>query len=310
MPHSLPVLSIFGPTGVGKTAVAFTLAEQLLAEKKCLGADLISADSRQVYADIPILSGADIPEDMRDEISLHGIGFLEASESWSLGEFQSLFFGLYEKAVEKKHAVIVVGGTALYHRQLLQSDPRLRVQPNEKLREELAALSLSEVQEKVQTLNPERWQQMNESDKANPRRLHRAIEQELAVADLPAESSTSLAIPQKFLSVVADQMTLEARISQRVRERFETGAVTEVKQLLELPHVAEHVLTACGVEEITTYLRSETTEAECIENWTKREIQYTKAQQKWKSQFPHALQLDTTTDAWRDDLLSVIESVY
>ncbi|MDA1079504.1 MAG: hypothetical protein O2840_02325 [bacterium] len=302
MPKQLPVLSIFGPTGAGKTAAALDLANKLIAQKKAQGVDIISADSRQVYADIPILSGADVPVEFVNftfgDIALHGIGILKAHESWSLGQFQTLFQAVYDSANKQQRAVIVVGGTALYHKQLLQRDPHLRVQPNAVLRAELESLTVEQLQERVEQLNSERLRSMNDSDRANPRRLVRAIEQESS--PVTARNKMVESPEQAFFLVTAAGSVLEERIAKRVQERFVGGAVAEVEHVLQLPSVSEQLRTACGFAEITQFLAGEVAEQTCLQNWTQRELQYSKSQKKWNSQFPAAL----------TNLLQVLDSVY
>lgn len=302
MQKLLPILSIFGPTGAGKTAVALALAKLLIEQEKVSGVDIISADSRQVYRDIPILSGADVPEEFENftsgKIRLHGIGMLAADESWSLGQFQSLCFSVFEQAKKDNRAVLVVGGTALYHKQLLQADPRLRVLPNMSLRAELEELSVEQLQKRLAIHNTKRLEDMNDSDRANPRRLIRAIEQESAHIDL--NNSETVLPKQEFLSVSAPGPVLEQRITERVRQRFTNGAVVEVQKILKLPIVSEQLQTACGFAEISQFLAGEIDESTCLQNWADRELQYSKSQQKWETQFPDA----------HTDLLQVIDSVY
>ena len=321
------IISIIGPTGVGKTAVALALATQLIQHKEIVGVDIISADSRQVYKDIPILSGADVPDGflpvsssayqqqffVKEQIRLHGVGILAAQDSWSLGQFQSLFHEVYAQAVQQHRAVIVVGGTTLYHKQLLQTDARLHVLPNAELRAELATLSLAALQARLGALNPEHWQTMNNSDRANPRRLVRAIEQTVAAMQAAPEVKglAKKSTPKQiFLFVTTPSAVLHERIAARVQQRFAGGVVAEVQRVLQLASVSEQLTSACGFVEIEQYLNKKLPVDECIAQWLAREIRYTKAQYKWQSQFADALQLRTETATWRDDLLMLLQSVY
>ncbi|PIY80870.1 MAG: hypothetical protein COY80_00435 [Candidatus Pacebacteria bacterium CG_4_10_14_0_8_um_filter_42_14] len=288
------IISIVGETATGKTEAAFQLAESLIEKKACAGVDIISADSRQVYADIPILSGADVPDGFvkknlpgylpfleKGLVRLHGVGILAASEEWSLGQFQEFALKLIDRSEIKNRSVIIVGGTGLYHTQLFQTEDRLRVPPNTELREKAEELSVEELQVWLSQVDPARFERMNESDRANPRRLVRAIEQGFAKDSEKPDAAKIKSYNHKIIGIRRESSQLQQNIGDRVRRRFENGAIEEVEKLRKEPSLASGIETTLGFENIGNFLDGEITADECVRSWTVNELQYAKRQRTW-----------------------------
>ncbi|HKP90748.1 MAG TPA: isopentenyl transferase family protein, partial [Thermoleophilaceae bacterium] len=129
------VIAIFGPTGVGKTAVAVELAD-LLRER---GEDpvAISADALQVYRGMGALTGAATPAE-RDRLEHRLIAVVDPSETFSVGQFMPLAHGEIDRARASGRRPIVVGGTGLYLRAAL-TDLDLRPPPPPELRARIEA---------------------------------------------------------------------------------------------------------------------------------------------------------------------------
>lgn len=295
MKNNMDIISIVGETASGKTAAAFSLANILIESETCLGVDIISADSRQVYDDIPILSGADTPEGFvkkekpgflpffeKDSIRLHGVGILGATEEWSLGQFQEFALELIDAAITKNRQVIIVGGTGLYHTQLFQTESRLRVPPNTKLREKASSMSVEELQNWLSEVNLSRFEKMNNSDRLNPRRLVRHIEQILNEGSVePSADEKKAKYNHRIIGLRREVSNLEQKISERVRKRFENGAVLEVEKLRNFPDLSSGIKTTLGFKSIENFLDGEITADECIQSWTVGELQYAKRQRTW-----------------------------
>ena len=205
------LIFIVGLTATGKTSLALQLVAEAITGGLFTGADIVSADSRQVFEGLKIVSGADVPEGFKsqipstksqandkfqssnykyyqndDGIKLHGISIIKLKDEWSVAHFVKLASEVFERAKKAKRLVIIVGGTGLYHQKLWeawetrslgrQETGTLGIKPDYQLRKKLEKLELSQLQNKLQKLDPEKWEQMNRSDKMNPRRLVRAIE--------------------------------------------------------------------------------------------------------------------------------------
>lgn len=335
---SLPFLSIVGPTASGKTAAAFWLADQLLKRHpdRIHGIDIISADSRQVYQGLEIVSGADLPADFQAEqvpivdpmlefevrmwqqgpIKLWGVSCVKPTVEWSLAYFRAMTTQVITTALANKRLVLLVGGTGLYHQLATTADQPLTVGPNEAIRDKAAVLELRELQQWVAKTAAEKWLLMNESDRANPRRLVRVLE--IAAAGLGvgvAPSNTSL-FPDLNHGWVGLQLTseeLRARIAPRVAARWQAGAVAEVSTLRELmiaeavPGGYEQVLTTTGVREILSYLDDATDAAAAQAHWLRRELQYAKRQQTWWKKQTQIVWLPALSPTLHQDLLASIE---
>lgn len=273
------ILSIVGPTATGKTAFALWLAERLIDENKVKGIDLISADSRQVYRELPIISGADIPTHLPPQIIVHGVGMIGIDDDWSVAHFRRFALPIIERSLAEGRLPVIVGGTGLYHRHLFNPELDQQPGPDEKLRAELQSNTVSQLQEMLVELNPDRLAMMNDSDRQNPRRLVRAIEQ---AHHLPSEKVEIPQSPWDVLTIgLIDSLeTIEEKITQRVEERWQSGALEEVQRLVGLTN-DRPALTSLGVTEIIQFLNGSVSEAEAKSLWALHEFQYAKRQLTW-----------------------------
>jgi tRNA dimethylallyltransferase len=218
------IVCIVGPTAVGKTALAFELAN-------LLNGTLVSADSVQVFKGLDIISGKDLPEGYTYNAGYYShngspsiclLDVVESTSPFSVSDYLNVSSVFINQIFSEGKLPIVVGGTGLYVKALIDGLDT-QVAPNLKLREELNALSISELQKK---LPKEILQSLNESDKKNSRRLIRKIEileyQPLATNHQPHTFYDSLVIGLKCTREI-----LKERIDIRVDLRIKDGAVEE-----------------------------------------------------------------------------------
>lgn len=269
-----------GPTAVGKTDLAFTLA------KKFDGA-LISADSVQVYKGLDIVSGKDLPKTAIKNgnnagfyidrgIPIFLLDVVEPTSSFSLHDFYKFATRYKQLILEQGKLPIVVGGTGLYVQTLLDGFNKSTM-PDLSLRKKLEKLSVSELQ---QLLPDDKLQKLNDSDRNNPRRLIRAIEIESSkqqVASSKRNSYESLVI-----GLTCDREVLKQRIDARVDTRLKQGALDEVSSLFKNYKIlSDQVKNANGYKQLFSFLKNEISLDEAIYRWKISEYHHAKNQMTW-----------------------------
>lgn len=317
------VLSIVGPTAVGKTEFALQLIAYLTKLDRWQGFDVISADSRQVYQGLEILSGADLPPGFefvqisnpnsviqsyfeKDAARLYGVSMILPNQEWSVAHFTNMTQEILEHAQAHHRLPILVGGTGLYHRHLLNTDPILRIPPNQKLRQKLETASVSVLQTALGKIDSPKLESLNQSDRMNPRRLIRALEVSTFLAKQQASHSrrkqpSKLAVIDQFKIGLRDDVTsIQDRIRQRVKVRFELGAIDEVIALSQLTDLSRVAKTTTGFAEIQQYLDGSIDMEKCLNLWSQHELQYAKRQLTWWKKEADIFWFDIKTAGWQE----------
>jgi len=284
--YSLEVIT--GQTATGKTSCALVRAQQT-------NADIISADSRQLYQHLTCITGKDIDsasftliEDLPqfrigyytvDGIRIWGYDLVMPDQPVSSALYVTYVNYILENTIHTHATPIVVGGTYLYLQDLLYgiASP---VQPNAKVRSELASCTVPELQELLKKHAPDVYAQLNHSDQHNPHRLIRRIEIAVSGSELHLPSSEPKYTITSFIGLRhATPELLEQRIHARVIDRFEHGALAEIKHLISLGYTAESPgCTATGYAEMFAYHAGELGREDAINQWAQSEIRYAKRQ--------------------------------
>lgn len=284
---------IVGTTATGKSARALQLAT-------ATPSIILSADSRQVYSDIPILSGADIQADWTQTSStnthyryfqtpiteVHGVSIIDKQDEWSVAHFRQLAEECFIKAQQEFKQLIIVGGTGLYHRSLFLDESQLYQPPNTVLRAQLEQYSIEELQELAEQKIDDARLFFNDSDWQNPRRLVRFLEKQVTVFDKKPKVTKPSLFDQadriKWVGLQISKELLEVRIKQRVVQRIELGAIQEVERLRWTEQFETlPISTTLGIKQILLYLDEQISKEELIEMWSKKEFQYAKRQLTW-----------------------------
>ncbi|MBR5813406.1 MAG: tRNA (adenosine(37)-N6)-dimethylallyltransferase MiaA [Bacteroidaceae bacterium] len=218
------LLAVVGPTACGKTSLAVDLALSID------GAEIISADSRQVYRGMDIGTGKDIAEYTRQGVTVpsHLIDIVDAGEKYNLFEFQRDFLTAYEDIKSRGGYPIMCGGSGLYVESVLKGYRLLPVPENPALRARLEEKSLEELTAMLATYK----QLHNNTDTDNKKRAIRAIEIEEYYLSRPVEERSFPQLNALVVGVSVDREVRRDRISRRLRERLEQGMVDEVRGLL------------------------------------------------------------------------------
>ena len=195
------------------------------------GAEIISADSRQVYRGMDIGTGKDIAEYTRDGVTVptHLLDIVDAGEKYNLFEFQRDFLTSYEDIRSRGAFPIMCGGSGLYVESVLRGYRLLPVPENPELRARLEEKSLEEL-----TAILAGYKSLhNNTDTDSKKRAIRAIEIEEYYLTCPVEERSFPQVNALVVGVSVDREVRRERISRRLRERLKDGMVDEVRSLLD-----------------------------------------------------------------------------
>ena len=286
------LLVLLGPTATGKTGLGLKLAKKLNGE-------LVACDSRQVYIGLDIGTGK-IPGNIKNQkLNIkYGDGYwlIDGIHLWMYDVISpKLQYTVADYIQDASRAIkdikkrgklpIVVGGTGLYLRALLEGLPNLSIPVNKKLREELGKLTKYKLQKKLQKLSSKVWEEMNQSDRENPKRLLRSIELLLMypykrtyqISNIKYQKSEILKI-----GLVAPRQVLYENINSRVFDWINHGIIEEVKGLLG-QGVSEERIKQLGLEYrvIIDYIDKSLSSELLIEKMQTKTRQYAKRQLTW-----------------------------
>lgn len=216
-------ITILGPTASGKTDAAVRLAHRI-------GAEIISADSRQVYRRMDLGTGKDLDDYVVDgeQVPYHLIDIAEPGTKYNVFEYQRDFLDAYNAIKSRGKNVVVCGGTGLYLESILRSYRLSPVPQNPQLRERLAGKSLEELTEMLSHYKVLH----NTTDVDSAQRAIRAIEIAAYYEQHPVEDRPFPEFKSYVVGVDVDRETRRKRISARLKDRLDSGMVDEVKRLL------------------------------------------------------------------------------
>ncbi len=266
-------ITILGPTASGKTKVAAQLAARLDAE-------IISADSRQVYRRMDLGTGKDLEDYVVDgkAIPYHLIDIVEPGTKYNVFEYQRDFLEAFADIKARGKRVIVCGGTGLYLESVLRGYRLSPVPQNPELRERLQGKSLAELTDMLKQFKTLH----NTTDVDSPARAIRAIEIASYYEHTPVDDRPFPTLSSYTIGIEVDRETRRQRISQRLRQRLDAGMVDEVRGLLR-EGIAPEDLLYYGLE--YKYLTLHATGAMDFEEMSGRlEIaihQFAKRQMTW-----------------------------
>lgn len=232
------MITILGPTASGKTTLAAHLATEI-------GAEIISADSRQVYRGMDIGTGKDLGDYAVDgkAVPYHLIDICRPGTKYNLFRYQEDFHRVYEDIRSRGVTPILCGGTGLYIEAVLKGYSLSPVPQNPELRSRLAGKSLVELTEILVMLKEKTGGKMhNRSDVDTAQRAIRAIEIEEHNLNNSIPERTCPPIDSIIVGVDIDRDERRAKITRRLRKRLEEGMVDEIHGLLDSGIRAEDLI--------------------------------------------------------------------
>jgi tRNA dimethylallyltransferase len=266
---------LLGPTASGKTALAIKLALQLDAE-------VISADSRQIFKEMKIGTARPDKAELQG-VTHHLLGTLSIADDYDAGNFRSDALRILDEIFSRKNFAILCGGSGLYIKALLDGFDELP-EVNEVLRAELNAnyhqFGLSWLQDQLRELDPDYYEIV---DRQNPQRMLRAIEvckssgKPFSAQRLGKKTQLNCRIVK--IGIEMDRKELFRRIDIRMDEMIAIGLFEEAENLYQFKH--KNALQTVGYQEIFEFLDGNYDKEEAIRLLKRNSRRYAKRQLTW-----------------------------
>ena len=275
----IDLVVVLGPTASGKTRYAVNLAREF---GKSHPAEILSADSRQVYKGMDIGTGKDLEE--YGEIPYHLIDIIPAGTRFDLFQWQQAFESAYADIRGRGAIPILCGGTGLYIQAATTGYTLPQVPPNDSLRAKLETLDIEELIQRLSSFGP----LPDEGVLQSKRRIIRALEVALYEQEHPVVRSNYPAKKPYYIGTLVSREVRNERIDRRLDARLKGGMVEEVKGLLdsgiraedlvyyglEYKFVTQYVLGILNYEEMRTLLSN------AIHQFAKRQMTWFRGMEK------------------------------
>lgn len=266
-------LVIAGPTGVGKTDLSIKLA-------KLLDADIISADSAQIYKGMDIGTAKITAEEMQG-VKHYMLDVVEPIKKYSVGDYQTAVDNILNEKEKENKNIILTGGTGLYIGSITEGLSDLPA-GDSILREELLKLDNEELYKKLMELDPQAAQDIHIN---NRRRVERAVEVCLLTGDKFSVLSKKNIKNNNYnffkVALERDREYLYKRINLRVDIMLEKGLEQEVRDLYEKYGENLRKINIIGYTELIEYFNGKVTYEEAVENIKRNSRRYAKRQFTW-----------------------------
>lgn len=269
------LISVVGPTGIGKTKLAIDLAKHFNTE-------IVSCDSRQFFKEMKIGTAAPSDEELAEAVH-HFIGNLSVEEYYSIGQYEEDALKKLNELFQNHDTVILVGGSMMYEKAVIEglNDlPEADIENQEKLQTIMEQEGIEKLQEILKNLDPEYFEVV---DIHNHRRLLRAID---VIWQTNKKYSEQIAVSQDSrdfnvirIGIEAPREELYDRINRRVDIMMEKGLLDEVKGLEKFKGLT--ALNTVGYAELFKYFDGEWDLEFAVSEIKKNSRRYAKRQLTW-----------------------------
>ncbi len=269
---SYNLLTVLGPTAVGKTRLAALIADKYNGE-------IISADSRQVYRFMDIGTGKDLRDYKVGDniITAHLVDVAEPSEEFNLFRFRAEFFKAWHCIRERKNIPVMAGGTGLYLSSIIQNYDMKRADLSEEKIEEYKKYSIEKLIKKLLDLKPD---QHNITDLEDKERIIKALI--ISESEQKPEPVEKPEINSLNIGVFMERDKIKRRITARLKQRLEEGMIKEAEKLLEMG-ISHEKLQFFGLEYkyLSLYLRGELNYNDMYQKLNSSIHKFAKRQMTW-----------------------------
>ena len=267
------IICVVGATASGKTDLAVKLA-------KAVDGEIISADSMQVYKNMPIATAVATKEE-QDGVPHHLVEFLDTDQTFSVADFVERAKVLIDEITARGRVPIVAGGTGLFVDSLVKNISFSQVGSNAEIRNELAEKSNEELFEKLLELNPKSAEDIHPN---NRKRVIRALELCMSGTSKTEQNENSMLIDSPYDALYIgigyqDRQKLYDRINKRVDLMLEAGLENEARQMLGKQGLTAR--QAIGHKELQPYIDGNITLDEAVEGLKRETRHYAKRQLTW-----------------------------
>ena len=267
------IICVVGATASGKTDLAVKLA-------KAVDGEIISADSMQVYKNMPIATAVATKEE-QDGVPHHLVEFLDTDQTFSVADFVERAKVLIDEITARGRVPIVAGGTGLFVDSLVKNISFSQVGSNAEIRNKLAEKSNEELFEKLLELDPNAAEDIHPN---NRKRVIRALELCMSGTSKTEQNENSMLIDSPYDALYIgigyqDRQKLYDRINKRVDLMLEAGLENEARQMLGKQGLTAR--QAIGHKELQPYIDGNITLDEAVEGLKRETRRYAKRQLTW-----------------------------
>lgn len=299
----IPVIA--GPTAVGKTALSVALAREMDAE-------IVSADSRQIYAPFRIGTARPTTEEMQG-VPHHLMGVLPLEAAYSAGQFAERAKRIIPEILDRDKKVIVVGGSTLYVHALIEglSDiPQVAGSIRDTLNGDLEQRGSDALHAELLSVDPDFARTL---DPTKSQRIIRGLEVYRGTGKPLSHFHTPPPLPDqafKLFVLRTERDILYQRIDERVDTMLRDGLVEEVRAAWETsPDATLNAWRTIGYQELIPWLSGERPFEEAIRLLKRNSRRYAKRQLTWYKRYPEAIWLDTSVQPIEDQVRAVLEAI-
>lgn len=299
---SKTLITVVGPTAIGKTSLAIELANGFNTE-------IISSDSRQFYKEMQIGTAVPSPEELQ-LAKHHFIQHISIHDLYSVGDFERQAMRCLNDLFQTHDIVVMAGGSGLYNKAIVEGldhFPKVDAGIRKELNRQLAEKGIAVLQEQLQTLDPVSYSTI---DLQNPHRIIRALEISIGTGK-PFSSFLNLNQQQRSFTTIkigltAERSVIYERINRRVDIMMENGLLDEAKSLY--PHRYLNALQTVGYKELFQYIDGEISLEFAVSEIKKNTRRFAKRQLTWlnKEQDIHWFDFQTPHQQITDKVIEIL----
>lgn len=295
------LIILLGPTGVGKTDLGIALAQRLACP-------VVSADSRQIFRELPVGTAAPTAEEL-GKVEHWFIGNKSVEEDYNAGQYEAEVLPMIAGYLASHEALLMVGGSMMYIDAVCKGFDYLPQVPQtvrQQVRNDYEAKGLEWLQSELMRLDPDYCRQV---DLQNPQRLMHAVEISLVAGKPYSAFRTGTAKKRPFrilkVGLQRDRAELYERINRRVTQMMAQGLLQEAEKVYPYRH--KNSLNTVGYKELFTYIDGKCTLDEAVDKIRQNSRHYAKRQLTWFRQDTEIHWFDAG-NVTVDDIIQLYES--